>query len=57
VGASAKPGRVPPPEQAELEAALRENDTLSRMVKQQAIELALLRGSQRSSSWARSPSV
>jgi transposase len=53
--AAAKPGRVPSPEQVELEEALRENDTLSRTVKEQAIELALLRGKQRSGFSARSP--
>jgi transposase-like protein len=55
--ASAKPGRVPSPEQVELEDALRENDTLLRTVKEQAIELALLRGRQRSGFSARSPSA
>jgi transposase-like protein len=52
--ASAKPGRVASPEQVELEEALRENDTLLRTVKEQAIELALLRGRQRSRFSARS---
>src|SRR5512142_664738 len=53
--AASKPGRIVSPEQVELEEALRENDTLSRTVKEQAIELALLRGRQRSGCSARSP--
>jgi transposase len=53
--ASAKPGRPASVEQVELEEALRENDTLSRTIKEQAIELALLRGKQRSRFSARSP--
>jgi transposase len=53
--ASAKPGRVPSPEQVELEEALRENAQLTETIKEQAIELALLRGRRRSGYSARSP--
>jgi transposase len=53
--ASAKPGRMPSPEQAELEAALAENDRLSEALKEMAVELTLHRGGQRSGSSARSP--
>jgi transposase-like protein len=42
--ASAKPGRLPSPEQAELEAALAENDRLSEALKELAVELTLHRG-------------
>lgn len=53
--ASSKPGRVVSPEQVQLEEALRENAQLSETIKEQAIELALLRGKQRSSFAARFP--
>ena len=53
--ASAKPGRMPSPEQVELEAALAENDRLSEALKEMAIELTLHRGKQRSGFSARSP--
>ena len=53
--ASAKPGRVPSPEQAELEVALAENDRLSEAIKELAVELTLHRGRQRSGFSARSP--
>lgn len=53
--ASSRPGRVVSPEQVQLEEALRENAQLSETIKEQAIELALLRGKQRSSFAARSP--
>jgi transposase len=53
--ASAKPGRMPSPEQAELEAALQENDRLSEAIKELAVELTLHRGRQRSGFSARSP--
>ena len=52
--ASAKPGRMPSPEQAELEAALQENDRLSEALKELAVELSLHRGKQRSGFSARS---
>src|SRR6516164_3432032 len=53
--ASAKPGRMPSPEQVELEALLAENDRLSDALKEMAIELTLHRGKQRSGFSARSP--
>ena len=53
--ASAKPGRLASPEQVELEEALRDNAQLTETIKEQAIELALYRGKQRSSFSARSP--
>jgi transposase len=53
--ASSKPGRVPSPEQVELEAALAENDRLSEALKEMAVELTLFRGRQRSGYSARSP--
>jgi transposase-like protein len=53
--ASAKPGRMPSPEQVELEAALAENDRLAEALKEMAIELTLHRGKQRSGFSARSP--
>ena len=53
--AVAKPGRIVSPEQVELEEALRENAQLTETIKEQAIELALLRGKQRSGFSARSP--
>jgi transposase-like protein len=53
--ASAKPGRMPSPEQAELEAALQENDRLAEALKELAVELTLHRGRQRSGFSARSP--
>jgi transposase len=46
--AASKPGRMPSPEQAELEAALAENDRLSEALKELAVELTLHRGRQRS---------
>jgi transposase len=52
--AASKPGRMPSPEQAELEAALAENDRLSEALKELAIELSLHRGRQRSGFSARS---
>ena len=52
--AAAKPGRMPSPEQAELEAALAENDRLSEALKELAVELSLHRGRQRSGFSARS---
>jgi|SRR5579875_4320 len=53
--ASSKPGRMPSPEQVELEAALVENDRLSEALKEMAVELTLFRGRQRSGYSARSP--
>ena len=54
--ASAKPGgRLPSPEQVELEEALAENDRLSEALKEMAVELTLHRGKQRSGFSARSP--
>ena len=53
--AASKPGRMPSPEQAELEAALVENDRLSEALKEMAIELTLHRGKQRSGFSARFP--
>ena len=53
--AASKPGRLPSPEQAELEVALAENDRLSEALKEMAVELTLHRGRQRSSFSARSP--
>jgi len=53
--AASKPGRLPSPEQAELEAALAENDRLSEALKELAVELSLHRGRQRSGFSARSP--
>ena len=53
--AASKPGRMPSPEQVELEAALAENDRLSEALKEMAVELTLFRGRQRSGSSARSP--
>ena|SRR5947209_10029199 len=52
--ASAKPGRVLSPEQAELEAALVDNARLSEALKELAVELSLHRGRQRSGFSARS---
>ena len=52
--AAAKPGRLPSPEQVELEAALAENDRLSEALKELAVELSLHRGRQRSGFSARS---
>jgi transposase len=52
--AASKPGRMPSPEQAELEAALVENDRLSEALKELAVELSLHRGRQRSGFSARS---
>jgi transposase len=53
--AAAKPGRMPSPEQVELEQALAENDRLSEALKELAVELSLHRGRQRSGFSARSP--
>ena len=53
--AASKPGRMPSPEQVELEAALQENDRLSEALKELAVELSLHRGKQRSGFSARSP--
>ena len=53
--AASKPGRPPSVEQVELEACRRECAQLTDTVKEQAIELALLRGRQRSGFMARSP--
>jgi transposase len=52
--AASKPGRLPSPEQAELEVALAENDRLSEALKELAVELSLHRGRQRSGFSARS---
>jgi transposase len=52
--AASKPGRMPSPEQAELEVALAENDRLSEALKELAVELSLHRGRQRSGFSARS---
>jgi len=52
--AASKPGRMPSPEQVELEAALQENDRLSEALKELAVELSLHRGRQRSGFSARS---
>ena len=53
--AASKPGRMPSPEQVELEAALQENDRLAGALKGLAVELSLHRGRQRSGFSARSP--
>jgi transposase len=53
--AAAKPGRMPSPEQVELEEALVENDRLSEALKELAVELTLFRGRSRSGFSARSP--
>jgi len=55
--AASRPGRMPSPEQAELEAALAENDRLSEALKELAVELTLHRGKQRSGYSARSRGV
>ncbi|MGZ6590172.1 MAG: hypothetical protein ACXVHX_38775 [Solirubrobacteraceae bacterium] len=55
--AASKPGRLPSPEQAELAAALAENDRLSEALKELAVELSLHRGRQRSGFSARSRGV
>jgi len=56
--AVSKPGgRLPSPEQVELEEALAENDRLSEALKEMAVELTLFRGKQRSGFSARSPRV
>jgi transposase len=55
--AAAKPGRMPSPEQVELEAALVENDRLCEALKELAVELSLHRGRQRSGFSARSRGV
>ena len=55
--AASKPGRMASPEQAELEAALAENDRLSEALKELAVELSLRRGRQRSGFSARSRGV
>ena len=53
--AASKPGRLPSPEQVELEQALAENERLSEALKELAVELSLHRGRQRSGYSARSP--
>jgi len=53
--AASKPGRPPSVEQVELDACQQERARLIDTVKEQAIELALLRGKQRSGFAARSP--
>jgi transposase len=53
--AASKPGRVPSPEQVELELLRAENDRLSEALKEMAVELTLFRGRQRSGYSARSP--
>ena len=53
--AASKPGRPPSVEQVELEACRQECARLTEAVKEQAIELALHRGRQRSGFAARSP--
>lgn len=53
--AALKPGRPPSVEQVELEACRQECARLTETIKEQAIELALLRGRQRSGFAARSP--
>lgn len=55
--AASKPGRPPSVEQVELEACRAECERLVETVKEQAIELALLRGKQRSGFMARSALV
>jgi transposase len=55
--AASKPGRMPSPEQVELEEALAENDRLSEALKELAVELSLHRGRQRSGFSARSRGV
>ena len=44
---ASKPGRMPSPEQVELEAAVAENSRLSEALKELAVELTLHRGSAR----------
>lgn len=53
--AVSRPGRLPSPEQVELEEALAENDRLSEALKEMAVELTLHRGRRRSGSSARFP--
>ena len=53
--AASRPGHPPLPEQAELEACRQECERLVETIKEQAIELALYRGRQRSGYAARSP--
>ncbi len=53
--AASRPGRPPSVEQVELEACRSECAQLADTVKEQAIELALLRGRRRSGFAARSP--
>ena len=55
--AASRPGRLPSVEQVELEACRQECERLVETVKEQAVELALLRGRQRSGFLARSPLV
>ena len=55
--AASKPGRMPSPEQVELEEALAENSRLSEALKELAVELSLHRGRQRSGFSARSRGV
>ena len=52
---ASKPGRPPSVEQVELEACREECARLTETIKEQAIELALHRGRQRSGFAARSP--
>jgi transposase len=52
---ASKPGRPPSVEHVELEACRQECVRLTETIKEQAIELALLRGRQRSGFAARSP--
>jgi transposase len=53
--ASAKPGRAASMEAVELELLRSENDRLSEVIKELAVELTLHRGRQRSGFSARSP--
>ena len=53
--AASKPGRMPSPEQVELELLRAENDRLSEALKEMAVELTLHRGRRRSGYSARSP--
>jgi transposase len=46
--AASKPGRVPLPQEAELDLLRRDNDRLSEALKELAVELSLHRGRQRS---------
>src|SRR3954453_3649424 len=55
--AASRPGRSATVEQVEIEELRAENARLSEAIKELAIELALLRGRQRSGFSARSPAV